>query len=69
MGYETRIDLYKVQVRPDEVIAAKKEIAAVAGGGGHSHWMVGLLKLENDGSLSWHESSRGKWKSHEDFIE
>ncbi len=69
MGYETRIDLYNVQVRSDELKAVKREIAAVAGGAGDSHWMVVLLKLERDGSLSWDESSRGKWKNHEAFIE
>jgi Type ISP C-terminal specificity domain/N-6 DNA Methylase len=69
LGYETRIDLYNVQVRSDELKSVKREIAAVADGAGESHWMVGLLKLERDGSLSWNESSRGKWKKHEAFIE
>jgi hypothetical protein len=69
LGYETRIDLYNVRVCPNEIRGVATTIAAVAGGTGEGHWMVGLLKLEDDGSLSWNDSSQGKWKSHEYFIE
>jgi hypothetical protein len=69
LGYETRIELYDVKVRRDDLEAVAEAIAAVAGGAtSDPHWMVGLLKLENDGSLSWDESSQGKWKTHEEFI-
>ncbi|HWE97941.1 MAG TPA: hypothetical protein VG269_28595 [Tepidisphaeraceae bacterium] len=68
MGYETRIDLYEVKVRANELKAVARAISAVAGGAGHPHWMVGLLKLEKNRSLSWGESSQGKWKGHEEFI-
>lgn len=64
MGYETRIDLYDVQVRPEmiaEVAEAIKE--------GQQHWMVASLKLASNGSLSWDDDSIGKWKSHEAFID
>jgi hypothetical protein len=68
VGYETRIELYDVKVRRDEHPAVQQAITAVADGAGDAHWMVGLLKLAGDGSLSWGESSQGKWKGHEEFI-
>ncbi len=57
MGYETRIDLYDVTVHRREQDAVANAIAAVAGGASNAHWMVGLLNLANDGSLTWDEPS------------
>ncbi|MBW3600072.1 MAG: hypothetical protein KY475_22715 [Planctomycetes bacterium] len=69
MGYYTRIDLYRVQVHCDQVDAVRHELAAAKDGPNDLHWMVGLLKLHADGSLSWNDASEGKWKTHDKFIE
>ena len=68
MGYETSIDLYDVQVRPNKVAKVAEVIAAQARGEGQHHWMVGSLKLGANGSLLWDDTPVGKWKSHEEFI-
>lgn len=68
MGYETRIDLYDVRVRPDKLAEVASAIAAHKRGEGQHHWMVGSLKLSAVGVLLWDDVAIGNWKSHEAFI-
>ncbi len=69
MGYETRIDLYKIQIRRDAIPTVAEAIRSVADGAVEPHWMVQHLKLNDDGSVLWNEWPEGKWKSHEKFVQ
>jgi len=68
VGYNTRIDLYDVWVRADKIEEVTATIAAHRNDSGTFHWMVGMLELGDDGSLTWDETSEGTWKQHEGFI-